>query len=149
MWFDTKIFVRYIAINKCIYGANGNSEECVLCTQIKEMLEKLSLRVKLCSNYFGRRMTYNNVEKLPHGSVWVQTVDSDVICYCFNSNKLFKKKNFLWALCVSIRWDAEFCKSFSTDLHTSVTNYHLVRLSSALIPLFISYLFFLFRFLPS
>jgi len=87
---------------------------------------------------------FTKVEKLPLGCVGVQTVDPDVIYYCFNSNKLFKKT--LCGFCVSIRRDVEFCKSFITELNTSDMIYHSIRLYLALIPLFIflfnSYLLF-------
>jgi len=86
---ETKIIIRYVAKTKCVYGVNGNSEECVLCIQMKEMLEKsCHFMFQLWYNYFGERMTYTKVENLPRGSVCVQTVDSDLIYYCFNNNKL-------------------------------------------------------------
>jgi hypothetical protein len=69
-------------------------------------------------------MMFTKAENLSRGGVCVQTVDSDVLYYCFNSSKLFKK--IMCGLCVYIRWDAGFCESFSTDLHASGMIYHLI-----------------------
>jgi len=34
---------------------------------------------------------FTKAENLPRGGICVQTVDRDVLYYCFNSNKLLKK----------------------------------------------------------
>jgi hypothetical protein len=94
---------------------------------------------------------YTKVENLSRGSVCVQTLDSDVTYYCFNNNKLIKEP------CMGVVFPygatLNFCKSFSKDLHNSGMNYHFIRLSCAVMPLFIllfiSYCLLLFRFLPS